>query len=162
MHRNSANDGFHEGIGDTLALSVTPEYLVTIGCSTKAPDPGGDLGLLLRMALDKVAFLPFGLLVDQYRWKVFSGEIAPDEFNAGWWELRTKYQGIRPPVERTRSRLRSRREVPRPGQRALHALLPGAHPAVPVPSRAVRNAAGFEGPLHRCSIYGNRKERAGG
>ena len=37
LFRDSANDGFHEAIGDTIALSVTPEYLVKLGLLDKAP-----------------------------------------------------------------------------------------------------------------------------
>src|SRR5258708_19897580 len=101
LFQDSANDGFHEAVGDTIALSVTPEYLKEIGLLTKVPGAGGDLGLLMKMALDKIAFLPFGLLVDQWRWKVFSGEVKPAEYNKAWWELRSKYQGLTPPVART-------------------------------------------------------------
>ena len=101
LFRDSANDGFHEAIGDTIALSVTPEYLVKIGLLQKAPDVSKDTGLLLRRALAKVAFLPFGLLIDQWRWKVFSGEIPPEKYNQTWWELRQKYQGVAPPVARS-------------------------------------------------------------
>src|ERR1700678_4577469 len=91
LFRDSANDGFHEAIGDTIALSVTPEYLAKIGLLDKAPDASKDIGLLLARALDKVAFLPFGLMIDQWRWKVSSGEIPPDQYNKGWWDLRVKY-----------------------------------------------------------------------
>ena len=100
LFRDSANDGFHEGIGDTIALSITPEYLARAGLLNRAPAASDDIGLLLRRALDKIAFLPFGLLVDQWRWKVFAGEIAPSDYNEGWWELREQYQGIRPPSPR--------------------------------------------------------------
>jgi peptidyl-dipeptidase A len=158
LHRNSANDGFHEGIGDTIALSVTPEYLVQIGLLDKAPDPGGDLGLLMRMALEKVAFLPFGLLVDQYRWKVFSGEIPPERYNAGWWELRTKYQGIRPPVERSEADFDpgAKYHIPANTPYTRYFL---AHILQFQFQRALCEIAGVEGPVHRCSIYGN--EQAG-
>ena len=98
---NGANDGFHEAIGDAIALSVTPEYLVKLGLLDKAPDASGDTGLLLSRALEKVAFLPFGLLIDQWRWKVFSGELKPSGYNAAWWDLRLRYQGVAPPVART-------------------------------------------------------------
>ncbi len=101
LFRDSANDGFHEAVGDTIALSVTPEYLVKIGLLDKAPDASKDTGLLLRKALEKVAFLPFGLMIDQWRWKVFSGEIPPEKYNQAWWELRRKYQGVAPPAGRT-------------------------------------------------------------
>jgi peptidyl-dipeptidase A len=100
IFRDSANDGFHEAIGDTIALSVTPEYLVKIGLLDKAPDSSRDLGLLMRDALDKIAFLPFGLLIDQWRWKVFSGEVPAGAYNKAWWDLRLKYQGIAPPSPR--------------------------------------------------------------
>ena len=152
LYRDSANDGFHEGIGDTIALSITPEYLVKIGLLNRAPAASSDIGLLLRQALDKVAFLPFGLLVDQWRWKVFAGEIAPSEYNDAWWALREEYQGIRPPVPRDDD-----------------AFDPGAKYHVPANTpytryflarilqfqfhRALCEAAGVEGPLHRCSIF---------
>jgi peptidyl-dipeptidase A len=100
IFRDSANDGFHEAIGDTIALSVTPEYLVKIGLLDKAPDASRDLGLLMKDALDKIAFLPFGLLIDQWRWKVFAGEVKPEQYNKAWWDLRLKYQGIAPPSPR--------------------------------------------------------------
>ena len=101
LFRDSANDGFHEAIGDTIALSVTPRYLVKVGLLDKEPDPSKDIGLLLKKALDKIAFLPFGLLIDQWRWKVFSGEITPAHYNAEWWKLREKYQGVAAPVARS-------------------------------------------------------------
>src|SRR5260221_8697725 len=97
IFRDSANDGFHEAIGDTIALSVTPEYLVKIGLLDKAPDASRDLGLLMNKALEKVAFLPFGLLVDQWRWKVFSGAVKPGADKKAGWGLRTKNQGRAPP-----------------------------------------------------------------
>jgi peptidyl-dipeptidase A len=98
LFRDSANDGFHEAIGDTIALSVTPDYLVKLGLLDKAPDPSKDTGLLLHKALEKIAFLPFGLVIDQWRWKVFSGEIPPSQYNQTCWDLRRKYQGIAPPL----------------------------------------------------------------
>ncbi len=101
LFRDSANDGFHEAIGDTIALSVTPEYLQKIGLLESVPDSSKDLGLLLHKALEKIAFLPFALMIDKWRWQVFSGEIPPEKYNEAWWQLRLKYQGVAPPVERT-------------------------------------------------------------
>ncbi|MEM8827596.1 MAG: M2 family metallopeptidase, partial [Pseudomonadota bacterium] len=96
FYKNSANDGFHEAIGDMIALSVTPDYLVGIDLLDPAavPDETKDIGLLLRQAMDKIAFLPFGLMVDKWRWQVFSGEVTPDEYTPSWTALRTEYQGI--------------------------------------------------------------------
>ncbi len=155
LFQNSANDGFHEAIGDTIALSVTPEYLRKIGFLDRVPPPSGDLGLLMKHALEKVAFLPFGLLVDQWRWKVFAGEVKPADYNKGWWELRRKYQGIQAPVPRSEADFD-----------------PGAKYHVPatVPytryflatilqfqfHRALCREAGYIGPLHRCSIYDSK------
>ena len=101
LYQGGANDGFHEAIGDTIAKSVTPDYLKQLGLIDTVPDESKDIGLLLDRALDKVAFLPFGYMVDQWRWKVFSGEIKPEEYNKGWWDLRLKYQGLVPPVPRS-------------------------------------------------------------
>ena len=154
LYRSSANDGFHEGVGDTIALSITPNYLVRVGLLDRLQADTGDVGLLLRQALDKVVFLPFGLLVDQWRWQVFSGDIPPDRYNTTWWELRQQYQGIRPPVVRSENDFDpgAKYHVPSntPYTRYFlsHILQFQFH-------RALCDAAGFEGPLHRCSIYGN-------
>ncbi len=154
IFRDSANDGFHEALGDVLALSVTPEYLVKIDLLDKAPDASADTGLLLRAALERLAFLPFGLLVDQWRWRVFSGEITPQEYNTAWWDLKLKYQGVAPPSPR--------------GEQFFD---PGAKYHVPANTpytryflaqilqfqfhRALAKASGCTAPLHRCSIYDN-------
>ncbi|WP_407646760.1 M2 family metallopeptidase [Fluctibacter halophilus] len=156
LYRGSANDGFHEAIGDTIALSITPKYLKEIGLVDTVPDAKNDIGMLLKQALDKIAFVPFGLLVDQWRWKVFSGEITPEQYNTAWWQLREKYQGVKAPVERD-----------------ADAFDPGAKYHVPANTpytryflahilqfqfhRELCKIAGDQGPVHRCSIY-NSKE----
>ncbi len=156
LFREGANDAFHEAVGDTVALSVTPEYLVEIGLLDQAPPPEDDLGLLLQQALDKVAFLPFGLLVDQWRWKVFSGEIPPERYNAGWWELRREYQGVAAPVARSEEQFDpgAKYHVPANTPYTRYFL---AHILQYQFHRALCAAAGQQGPLHRCSIYGNRQ-----
>lgn len=158
LFQTGAHDGFHEAIGDFIALSVTPEYLVRIGLLDEAdmPDESADLSLLMDTALDKIAFLPFAVMMDQWRWQVLRGEITPDEYNERWWELRESYQGIVPP-----------------GERPADAFDPGSkyHIANNVPylryflsfimqfqfHEAACEMAGWEGPLHRCSIYGNEE-----
>ena len=157
LYRNGANDGFHEAIGDFVALSITPQYLVDIGLldAARVPSEDKDIGLLLRQAMDKVAFLPFGLLVDKWRWGVFAGQIKPEGYQAAWDALRMQYQGIVPPVERDETRFD-----------------PGAKYHVPATTpytryflarllqfqfyQAACTQAGWTGPLHRCSIYGNK------
>ncbi len=152
LFRDSANDGFHEAIGDTIALSVTPEYLVKIGMIDKAPDASKDTGLLMNKALEKIAFLPFGLLVDQYRWKIFSGEIKPENYNKAWWDLRTKYQGISAPNERGEeffdagSKYHVASVTPYTRYFLAAILQFQFH-------RALAKEAGCTLPLHRCSIY---------
>ncbi len=152
-----ANDGFHEAIGDALTLSITPAYLKKLGLIRILPR--GDKGLInvqLKQALDKVAFLPFGLLIDRWRWEVFSGKIRPEDYNAAWWELRRKYQGVDAPV------LRREQDFD-----------PGAKYHVPanVPytryflarilqfqfHRALCGLADRGFPIHNCSIYGSRE-----
>ena len=153
--RDSANDGFHEAIGDTIALSVTPEYLVKLGLLDKAPDTSKDIGLLLHKALEKIAFLPFGLVIDQWRWKVFSGEIPPAKYNESWWQLRQKYQGIAPPVDRSEddfdpaAKYHVAANVPYMRYFLADILQFQFH-------RALAQVAGCTGPLNRCSIYGNK------
>ncbi len=156
LYRDSANDGFHEAIGDTMALSVTPPYLKQLGLITAVPDPNADTGFLLQRALDKVAFLPFGYLVDQWRWKVFSGEVKPGDYNRTWWELREKYQGIVPPAPRTEedfdagAKYHVPANVPYSRYFLAHILQFQFH-------RALCREAGFSGPLYQCSIYGNKQ-----
>ncbi|HJT67027.1 MAG TPA: M2 family metallopeptidase, partial [Pyrinomonadaceae bacterium] len=156
LFRDSANDGFHEAIGDTMALSVTPQYLKQLGLIDKVPDQSADIGFLLNRALDKVAFLPFGYLVDQWRWKVFSGEIGPNDYNKAWWDLREKYQGITAPVPRSEQDFDpgAKYHVPANTPYAryfLAAILQFQF------HRALCREAGFSGPLYQCSIYGNKK-----
>src|SRR5262249_33570398 len=150
-----ANDGFHEAIGDTIALSVTPDYLKQVGLLDTVPPPSADIGLLMKRALDKVAFLPFGLMIDKWRWEVFSGQIKPADYNKAWWEMKRQYQGVAPPDARSEADFD-----------------PGAkyHVASNVPymryfiaavlqyqfHRALCKEAGYTGPLNRCSIYGNK------
>ena len=157
LFQGGANGGFHEAIGDFAGLNaLSPTYLKAVGLIDKVPGPEADIPFLLRMALDRVAFLPFGLLVDRWRWKVFSGEVTPEGYNKAWWELRTKYQGIVPP-----------------GPRPADAFDPGAkyHVANFVSYtryflahiyefqffRAACRQAGWQGPLNRCTVYGNRQ-----
>ena len=157
LYLTGANDGFHEAIGDMISLSITPEYLVQIDMldESQVPSADKDIGLLLREAMDKVAFLPFGLMVDRYRWSLFDGSVAPEDYNTAWTELRREYQGIVPPVER--------------GEAGFD---PGAKYHIPgnVPYtryflarilqfqffKSACDTAGWEGPLHRCSFYGNK------
>ncbi len=155
LFRDSANDGFHEAIGDTVALSITPEYLVKLGLIPKAPDASGDIALLLHKALDKVAFLPFGLLIDQWRWKVFSGEVKPADYNKAWWDLRLKYQGVAPDTPRGEedfdpgAKYHVPANVPYTRYFLAHLLQFQMH-------KTLSDAAGCKDPLHRCSIYGNK------
>ncbi len=159
LYRQSANDGFHEALGDTIALSVTPTYLKQIGMIDKVPDPSSDLGLLMRDALESIAFLPFGLLIDKWRWDVFSGAIAPDEYNQAWWELRTRYQGIRPPVARTENDFDPGAKFHIPGNTPYSRYFLARILQFQL-HRSLCETVGYEGPLNRCSIYGNKQAGA--
>ncbi|HEY3592965.1 MAG TPA: M2 family metallopeptidase, partial [Polyangiaceae bacterium] len=160
LFQAGANDGFHEGIGDTLALSVTPSYLKSIGLLDDAPDnPKAAINQQMKMALDKIAFLPFGLLIDKWRWDVFSGKTPKDKYNAAFWALRKQYQGVAPPVARSESDFD-------PGAK-FH--IPNSTPYIRYFlariyqfqfHRALCRAAGHKGPLETCSIYGNKEAGA--
>ncbi len=155
LFRGGANDGFHEAIGDAIALSITPEYLKQIGLIQTIPPAAADLPILLKTAMDKIAFLPFGLLVDKWRWEVFSGQVKPANYNKAWWTLREKYQGIAPAVDRSETDFD-----------------PGAKYHIPANTpyaryflariyqfqfyRAMCRASGYTGPLNRCSFYGSK------
>jgi peptidyl-dipeptidase A len=158
LYLDSANDGFHEAIGDTIALSVTPEYLVQVGLlrQNQMPNAEQDRALLLRQALDKIAFLPFGLLVDRYRWGIFSGQIAPGEYQAAWDRMRLEYQGIVPPVARTEQNFDAGAKYHVPAsvpytRYFLARILQFQF------FKAACDISGWRGPLHRCSFYGNRE-----
>jgi peptidyl-dipeptidase A len=156
LYQDSANDGFHEAIGDTIALSVTPAYLKQIGLISTVPPESADIGLLMKLALDKVAFLPFGYLVDQWRWKVFSGEVGPGDYNKAWWELREKYQNIAPPEPRSENdfdagaKYHVAANVPYARYFLADILQFQFH-------RALCREAGYQGPLNRCSVYDNKQ-----
>ena len=153
IFQNGANGGFHEAIGDMIALSITPDYLQQLGLIDEVPDASKDVGLLMAAALEKVAFQPFGLLMDKWRWQVFSGELTPETYNDGWWKLRTQYQGIRPPVARSANDFDPGAKYHIPSNVSYtryfiaHILQFQFH-------KAACEQAGWTGPLHRCSIYG--------
>jgi peptidyl-dipeptidase A len=157
LFQNGAHDGFHEAVGDTVTLSMTPAYLAKIGLIPEAKTSREALiNQQMKLALEKIAFLPFGKVIDEWRWKVFAGEIKPENYNASWWALREQYQGVRPPVARSEADFD-----------------PGAKYHVPgnVPytryflsfiiqfqfQKALCETAGFKGPLSECSIFGNRQ-----
>lgn len=160
LFQQGANDGFHEGIGDTLALSVTPEYLKGLGLLADVPkNEKAKLNVQMKMALDKIAFLPFGLLIDKWRWDVFSGKTSRADYNKAWWELKKQYQGVAPPSTRTENDFD-------PGAK-FH--IPGSTPYIRYFlariyqfqfHRALCRAAGHKGSLETCSIYGNKEAGA--
>jgi peptidyl-dipeptidase A len=157
LFQSGAHDGFHEAIGDTVNLSMTPAYLHRIGLLGEVKQSEqATINQQMKIALDKIAFLPFGKLIDEWRWKVFSGEVTPDNYNAAWWQLREQYQGVSAPVPRSEQDFD-----------------PGAKYHIPANTpytryflsfilqfqfhKALCDAAGFEGPLHECSVYGNEE-----
>lgn len=159
LYQNSANDGFHEALGDTIELSITSKYLKDIALLKDSSGQNNTNATLLRMALGKVAFLPFGLMIDKWRWQVFDGRTKPENYNQDWWKLRTKYQGVRAPSSRPKE-----------------AFDPGAKYHIPAYTpysryfiahilqfqfhKALCETAGHRGPLHECSIFGSKKAGA--
>lgn len=158
LYLNGANDGFHEAIGDFVALSITPEYLVQIGLLDAAQVPGADkdLGLLLRQALDKVAFLPFGLLMDKWRWGVFDGTTRPENYERDWNALRLQYQGIVPPVVRPATAFDPGAKYHIPGNTPYARYFIACILQFQLYQSAARQI-GWNGPLHRCSFYGHKE-----
>ena len=158
LFQGGANDGFHEAIGDTIALSITPEYLQKAGLLPTVPQ-SDDTAILLQRAMDKIAFLPFGLMIDQWRWKVMDGSLKPADYNKGWWELREKYQGVAPPVARSEmdfdpgAKYHVPANVPYTRYFLAHILQFQFY-------RAMCTEAGYQGPLHRCTFYDNKQAGA--
>lgn len=159
LFKNGANDGFHEAIGDTVALSITPDYLQKIGLLASVPDPASDIAPLLKRALSKVAFLPFGYLIDKWRWQVYGGQTVPADYDTAWWSLREKYQGVSRPAASVPggfdagAKFHVASDTPYARYFLANLLQFQFH-------RALCREAGYQGPLNRCSIYGNAKAGA--
>jgi peptidyl-dipeptidase A len=157
IFQNGAHDGFHEAVGDTVNLSMTPAYLAKIGLVPEAKTSHeAVINQQMKMALEKIAFLPFGKMIDEWRWQVFSGQVTPENFNAAWWAIREKYQGIRPPVVRSEADFDPGAKYHIPGNTPytryfLSFILQFQF------HKALCDAAGFKGPLSECSIYGNEE-----
>jgi peptidyl-dipeptidase A len=156
LFKGAANDGFHEAIGDFAALSaVTPTYLKQIGLIDTVPGAEEDIPFLLKMALDKIAFLPFGLLVDRWRWEVFSGEVTPEHYNDAWWKLRLQYQGLTPPAPRPADAFDPAAKYHVPGNTPYTRYFLARIYQFQF-HRAACEQMGWKGPLHRCSVYGQK------
>jgi peptidyl-dipeptidase A len=157
LFQDGAHDGFHEAIGDTITLSMTPSYLAQIGLVPGATQSKeAVINNQMRMALEKIAFLPFGKMIDEWRWKVFSGEIKPENYNSSWWALRRQYQGIAPPVARTEADFDPGAKYHIPGNTPYTRYFLSFIIQFQF-HRALCDAAGFKGPLHECSIYGSQE-----
>jgi peptidyl-dipeptidase A len=159
LFKNGANDGFHEAIGDTVALSITPAYLKQVGLMKQEPDPSQDIGPLLYTALQKVAFLPFGYMVDKWRWQVYAGQVKPADYDKAWWALKEQYQGVSRPAPMMENgfdagaKFHVASDTPYARYFLAHVLQFQFH-------RALCREAGYNGPLNRCSVYGNKKAGA--
>ncbi|KQW97270.1 peptidyl-dipeptidase [Massilia sp. Root418] len=159
LFQGGANDGFHEAIGDTVALSITPDYLKKIGLMNQEPEANADIGELLQRALAKVAFLPFAYSVDKWRWDVYAGKTKPADYDKTWWQLREQYMGVSRPAPLAAdgfdagAKYHVAADVPYARYFLAHMLQFQFH-------RALCREAGYSGPLHRCSVYGNQKAGA--
>ena len=157
LFQTGAHDGFHEAIGDTVQLNLTPAYLHQIGLAGAPRDnEKAVINAQMQLALEKIAFLPFGKLIDEWRWGVFDGSIAAQDYNAAWWQLRQKYQGISAPIARTEEDFDpgAKYHVPANTPYMRYFL---AHILQFQFQRSLCEAAGFNGPLNDCSVYGNQQ-----
>ncbi len=160
LFRGGAHGGFHEAIGDTVVLSMTPGYLAEVGLINEAEqNDQAVINRQMQMALDSIAFLPFGKLIDEWRWAVFAGEVSPEDYNKSWWEMRTRYQGIAPAVERTEANFDPGAKYHVPGNVSytryfLARILQFQF------HRSLCEIAGHEGDLHACSIFGDKEAGA--
>lgn len=160
LFQQGAHDGFHEAIGDTITLSITPKHLQKIGLVKDVKeDQKALINAQMKRALDKIAFLPFGKLIDQWRWKVFSGEIKPEDYNKGWWQLRESYQGIAPPLARTEEDFDPGAKYHVPGNTPYTRYFLSFIIQFQF-HKALCDAAGFTGPLYECDIYGSKEAGA--
>lgn len=161
LFRNSANDAFHEAVADLGALSITPEYLAGVGLIDKSqvPGPEQDVGMLLRMALQRVSFMPFSLIVDKWRWQVFTGEIPPERYNSAWWDMVAQYQGLRPGQPRAEGAF-DVAALPHITNNSSYIRYFYAYLLEFQLYKAACDRSGWQGPLHRCSLFGDTKAGA--
>jgi peptidyl-dipeptidase A len=156
VFKGGAHDGFHEAIGDTIQLSMTPGYLQSKGLAGEVTQGyEATINKQMKLALEKIAFLPFGKMIDEWRWKVFSGAIAPQDYNAGWWQLREQYQGIAAPVARGEEYFDAGAKYHVPGNTPYTRYFLSFIMQFQF-HKALCEAAGQQGPLHQCSIYNNK------
>ncbi|KAI4468733.1 angiotensin-converting enzyme [Holotrichia oblita] len=149
LYRDGANPGFHEGIANAMVLSVyNPVHLHRVGLFNNNTDTYElNMNFLMTMALRKVAYAPFALLVDQ-------NGVRTMNFN--WWELRLLYQGIVPPIARNEGHLDAvaKRHIPAdlPYMKYYVALLLEFQIF-----DALCGAMGHTAQLHTCDIYRSRE-----
>lgn len=157
IFQQGAHDGFHEAIGDTIVLAMTPSYLQSIGLVGEQQQSNEALiNAQMRMALAKVAFMPFGLMIDRWRWGVFDGSIKPDSYNRAWWELKAKYQGVAPVTPRGEEFFDPGAKYHVPGNTPYTRYFL-SHVLQFQFYKALCDAAGHKGPLYECSFYGNKE-----
>ncbi|MCY7354109.1 MAG: M2 family metallopeptidase [Lysobacter sp.] len=156
LFQTGAHDGFHEAIGDTIVLSMTPQYLQSIGLVGEQQVSNEALiNSQMRMALAKVSFLPFGLMIDRWRWGVFDGSITPGNYNTAWWDLKAKYQGVAPATKRGEEFFDPGAKYHVPGNTPYTRYFL-SHVLQFQFYKALCDAAGYKGPLYACSFYGNK------
>ena len=155
IFQGGANDGFHEAIGDTIVLSMTPEYLNSIGLVDKpVVSKEAVINGQMRMALAKVSFMPFGLMIDRWRWGVFDGSIKPENYNKAWWELKAKYQGVAPATARGEENFDPGAKYHVPGNTPYTRYFL-SHILQFQFYKSLCDASGYKGPLYQCSFANN-------
>ena len=156
LFQTGAHDGFHEAIGDTMVLAMTPDYLKSIGMVGEQQQSNEALiNAQMRMALAKVSFMPFGLMIDRWRWGVFDGSIKPADYNKAWWELKAKYQGVAPATARGEDFFDPGAKYHVPGNTPYTRYFL-SHVLQFQFYKGLCDAAGYKGPLYNCSFYGNK------
>ncbi len=157
LFQTGAHDGFHEAIGDTIVLGMTPKYLESIGLVDAQQQTNEALiNAQMRMALAKVSFMPFGLMIDRWRWGVFDGTIKPDSYNKAWWELKAKYQGVAPVAARGEEFFDAGAKYHVPGNTPYTRYFL-SHILQFQFYKSLCDASGHKGPLYECSFYGNKE-----
>jgi peptidyl-dipeptidase A len=157
LFQGGAHDGFHEAIGDTIVLAMTPKYLASVGLVGEQQQSNEALiNAQMRMALAKVAFLPFGLMIDRWRWGVFDGSIKPDGYNKAWWDLKAKYQGVAPVSARGEDFFDPGAKYHVPGNTPYTRYFL-SHVLQFQFYKSLCDASGHTGPLYECSFYDNKE-----
>ncbi len=98
--RGGANRAFHEAIGSMLGLAAMQKPFLQ-NLELIGDVETDETQTLLKEAMNYIVLMPFGAgVMTEFEHDLYAKNLPENQFNARWWELAKKYQGIVPPTER--------------------------------------------------------------